>query len=64
MLVHRDMQHPYPPPADRDTPPPDRKNVSYEFLAQLVGEYILITAPDVDVSAAVSMMLLTTTDYQ
>ena len=44
--------------------PPDRKNVSYEFLAQLVGEYILPTAPDVDVSAALSMMPPTTTDHQ
>jgi hypothetical protein len=44
--------------------PPDRKNVSYEILAQLLDEYILLTAPDVDVSAALSMMPLTTTDYQ
>ncbi|KAH8987428.1 hypothetical protein EDB92DRAFT_1875632 [Lactarius akahatsu] len=40
--------------------PRDRKSVSYEFLAQLVGEYILLTAPEVDVSAALSMMPLTT----
>jgi len=40
--------------------PPDRRSVSYEFLAQLVGEHILLTAPGVDVSAALSMMPLTT----
>ncbi|KAH9050381.1 hypothetical protein EDB83DRAFT_2226688 [Lactarius deliciosus] len=40
--------------------PRDRKSVSYEFLAQLVGEHILLTAPEVDVSAALSMMPLTT----
>ncbi|KAH9971646.1 hypothetical protein BJV74DRAFT_907472 [Russula compacta] len=40
--------------------PPDRKTVSYDFLAQLVGEHILLTAPDVDASAALSMMPLTT----
>ncbi len=42
--------------------PPDRKSVSYEFLAQLVGEHILLTAPDVDVSGALSMMPLTTSE--
>jgi len=40
--------------------PPGRKSVSYEFLSQLVGEHILLTAPDVGVSAALSMMPLTT----
>ncbi|KAH9954901.1 hypothetical protein BC827DRAFT_1142462 [Russula dissimulans] len=40
--------------------PPGRRTVSYEFLAQLVGEHILLTAPGVDVSAALSMMPLTT----
>ncbi|KAF8493940.1 hypothetical protein F5888DRAFT_1720636 [Russula emetica] len=40
--------------------PSDRKSVTYELLAQLVGEHILLTAPDVDVSAALSMMPLTT----
>ncbi|KAI0290353.1 hypothetical protein BC826DRAFT_913221 [Russula brevipes] len=40
--------------------PPNRTSVSYEFLAQLVGEHILLTAPGVDVSAALSMMPLTT----
>jgi hypothetical protein len=42
--------------------PRDRKTVSYESLAQLVGEHILLTAPDVDVSAALSMMPLTTSE--
>jgi len=39
--------------------PRDRKSVSYEFLAQLLGEHILLAAPQVDVSAALSMMPLT-----
>ena len=42
--------------------PRGRKSVSYEFLAQLVGEHILLTAPDVGVSAALSMMPLTTSE--
>ena len=42
--------------------PHDRRSVSYEFLAQLLGEHILLTAPDVDVSAALSMMPLTTSE--
>jgi len=44
--------------------PPGRKTVSYDFLSQLVGEHILLTAPDVDVSAALSMMPLTTSESQ
>ena len=44
--------------------PPNRRSVSYEFLAQLVGEHILLTAPDLDVSAALSMMPLTTSKSQ
>ncbi|KAI0246290.1 hypothetical protein BJV78DRAFT_173527 [Lactifluus subvellereus] len=40
--------------------PRDRKSVTYDFLAQLVGEHILLTAPRVDVSAALAMMPLTT----
>ncbi|KAJ7505594.1 hypothetical protein B0H11DRAFT_1975224 [Mycena galericulata] len=39
--------------------PPDRVTVSYEFLSQLVGEYLLLRAPDVDISAALSIMPLT-----
>ena len=40
--------------------PRDRRSVTYDFLAQLVGEHILLTAPRVDVSAALAMMPLTT----
>ncbi|KDR66426.1 hypothetical protein GALMADRAFT_259177 [Galerina marginata CBS 339.88] len=36
--------------------PPTRQNVSYEFLSQLVAEYLLTTSPDVDISAALSIM--------
>ncbi|PPQ79029.1 hypothetical protein CVT25_002338 [Psilocybe cyanescens] len=36
--------------------PRTRQNVSYEFLSQLVAEYLLTTSPDVDVSAALSIM--------
>lgn len=36
--------------------PPSRQNVSYEFLSQLVADYLLRTSPDVDVSAALSIM--------
>lgn len=36
--------------------PPSRKTVSYEFLSQLVAEYLLTTSPDVDISAALSIM--------
>ncbi|KAJ7692138.1 hypothetical protein B0H17DRAFT_1062018 [Mycena rosella] len=39
--------------------PPDRVAVSYEFLSQLLGEYLLTHAPDVDISAALSIMPLT-----
>ncbi|KAF8179871.1 hypothetical protein BJ912DRAFT_1023830 [Pholiota molesta] len=35
---------------------PTRDTVSYEFLSQLVAEYLLTTSPDVDVSAALSVM--------
>ncbi|PPQ78886.1 hypothetical protein CVT24_012273 [Panaeolus cyanescens] len=36
--------------------PPSRKTVSYEFLSQLVAEYLLTSSPDVDISAALSIM--------
>ncbi|KAF9450491.1 DUF544-domain-containing protein [Macrolepiota fuliginosa MF-IS2] len=36
--------------------PPTRKTVSYEFLSQLVAEYLLTSALDVDISAALSIM--------
>jgi hypothetical protein len=45
-------------------PPPDCENVLYGFLAQRVDEYILLTAPDVDIFAALSMIPLITTDHQ
>ncbi|KAI0791194.1 hypothetical protein C8Q75DRAFT_715687 [Abortiporus biennis] len=40
--------------------PPDRTNVSYEQLSQLVGEYLLLSHPEVDISAALSVMPYTT----
>ncbi|KAJ7629682.1 hypothetical protein DFH06DRAFT_708199 [Mycena polygramma] len=39
--------------------PADRVTVSYEFLSQLVGEYLLTRAGEVDISAALSIMPLT-----
>ena len=36
--------------------PKSRTTVSYEFLSQLVAEYLLKNSPDVDVSAALSIM--------
>lgn len=36
--------------------PPDRETASYEFLSQLVAEYLLVNAPGVDVSAALSVL--------
>ncbi|KAJ7266567.1 hypothetical protein C8J57DRAFT_1132345 [Mycena rebaudengoi] len=39
--------------------PPDRVSVSYEFLAQLLADYLLARVPDVDISAALSIMPLT-----
>jgi ubiquitin carboxyl-terminal hydrolase MINDY-1/2 len=39
--------------------PENRVTVSYEFLCQLVGEYLLTNCPGVDVSAALSIMPLT-----
>ncbi|KAF8838025.1 DUF544-domain-containing protein [Paxillus ammoniavirescens] len=40
--------------------PYDRSTVSYEFLSQLVGEYLLLNCPDIDISAALSIMPSTT----
>lgn len=37
--------------------------VSYEFLSQLVAEYLLGTSPDVDISAALSIMPHTLSEY-
>ncbi|KAK2467282.1 hypothetical protein APHAL10511_000831 [Amanita phalloides] len=36
--------------------PPDRQTVSYEFLSQLVADYLLANAPGVDISAALSIL--------
>ncbi|KAF9231326.1 hypothetical protein BU15DRAFT_56276 [Melanogaster broomeanus] len=40
--------------------PYNRLAVSYEFLSQLVGEYLLMNSPDIDISAALSIMPTTT----
>jgi hypothetical protein len=40
--------------------PYNRSTVSYEFLSQLVGEYLLMNSPDIDISAALSIMPTTT----
>lgn len=40
--------------------PDDRTTVSYEFLSQLVGEYLLTNCPDIDISAALSILPTTT----
>lgn len=39
--------------------PPDRETVSYEFLSQLVAEYLVKASPDTDISAALSKMPMT-----
>ncbi|KAI3605660.1 protein fam63a-like [Moniliophthora roreri] len=36
--------------------PPMRRTVSYEFLSHLVAEYLLLNCPEVDVSAALSIL--------
>ncbi|KZT02534.1 uncharacterized protein LAESUDRAFT_738637 [Laetiporus sulphureus 93-53] len=36
--------------------PPERTTVSYDFLAHLVGDYLLSSRPDEDVSSALSVM--------
>ncbi|KAG1736330.1 hypothetical protein EDB19DRAFT_1721661 [Suillus lakei] len=40
--------------------PYERGTVSYEFLSQLVGGYLLMSCPDIDISAALSIMPSTT----
>ncbi|EIN03915.1 hypothetical protein PUNSTDRAFT_55772 [Punctularia strigosozonata HHB-11173 SS5] len=45
---------------DIEIQPPERTSVSYEFMSQLVGEYLLLHCPDVDISAALSIMPRTT----
>lgn len=37
-----------------------RESVTYEYMAQRVGDYLLDNCPDVDVTAALSIMPLTT----
>ncbi|OBZ72147.1 Protein FAM63A [Grifola frondosa] len=39
--------------------PRDRTSVTYDFLSQLVAEYLLTACPDVDISAALSIMPVT-----
>ncbi|KAF9064032.1 hypothetical protein BDP27DRAFT_1334147 [Rhodocollybia butyracea] len=39
--------------------PAGRTSVSYEYLSQLVAEHLLMTCPDVDISAALEIMPLT-----
>ncbi|KAL6301503.1 hypothetical protein BKA93DRAFT_828155 [Sparassis latifolia] len=39
--------------------PAERTSVSYDFLSHLVGEWLLAACPDVDTSAALSMMPIT-----
>ncbi|TFK82191.1 hypothetical protein K466DRAFT_666660 [Polyporus arcularius HHB13444] len=39
--------------------PYERTSVSYDYLSQLVAEYLLMTCPDVDISAALSVMPVT-----
>ena len=41
---------------DLEILPLGRKTVSYEFLSQIVAEYLLRASPDVDISAALSIM--------
>jgi hypothetical protein len=41
---------------DLEILPPGRRTVSYDYLSQLVAEYLLGTSPDVDISAALSIM--------
>lgn len=43
--------------------PPTRHTVSYEFLSQLVAEYLLKRGPDVDISAALTVMPLTQSEF-
>ena len=48
---------------DLEILPPDRTTVSYDHLSQLVAEYLLGTSPDVDISAALSIMPYTLSKY-
>lgn len=48
---------------DLEILPPERATVSYEYLSRLVAEYLLGTSPDVDISAALSIMPYTLSKY-
>lgn len=48
---------------DLEILPPDRTSVSYDHLSQLVAEYLLGASPDVDISAALSIMPYTLSKY-
>lgn len=48
---------------DLEILPPGRTTVSYEFLSQLVAEYLLTASPDVDISAALSIMPYTLSEH-
>jgi len=39
--------------------PHDRREVAYEFLSSLVGDYLLKASPDVDITAALSILPIT-----
>jgi hypothetical protein len=39
--------------------PPDRKEVAYEFLSTLVGDYILKASPNADVASVLSILPMT-----
>ena len=43
--------------------PPDRTNVSYDQLAQLVGEFLLMSQLDEDISPALSTMPVTRSTF-
>ncbi len=43
--------------------PYDRPTVSYEHLSQLVAEYLLTSCPDIDISAALSVMPATRSEH-
>jgi hypothetical protein len=51
-------------PGNIDIQPPTRRTVSYEFLSQLVAEYLLASSPDVDVSAALLVNALSSESVQ
>jgi hypothetical protein len=48
---------------DLEILPPGRRTVSYNYLSQIVAEYLLGASPDVDISAALSIMPYTLSEY-